>query len=91
VIICDDKQIFYVVKPSNENYSLSIVGTNFLDIFRLEELEANENSIAFNLVEAMLHIDSAKRPTANAVIKHPYFWDAAKRLTFFQVIFKAKF
>lgn len=33
----------------------------------------------------MLHLDPTKRPSANAVTKHIYFWDAARRLTFLQV------
>ncbi|XP_059472243.1 serine/threonine-protein kinase/endoribonuclease IRE1 [Neocloeon triangulifer] len=51
---------------------------------KLEVLEDKEFSIAFNLVEAMIAIDPTRRPTASAVIKHPFFWDAAKRLTFLQ-------
>jgi serine/threonine-protein kinase/endoribonuclease IRE1 len=34
----------------------------------------------------MLHLEPIERPSANAVIKHIYFWDAAKKLTFLQVI-----
>ncbi|CAB3368428.1 Hypothetical predicted protein [Cloeon dipterum] len=49
---------------------------------RLELLEENKDYVAFNLILAMIDIDPKNRPTASAVMKHPFFWDADKRLAF---------
>jgi serine/threonine protein kinase len=37
---------------------------------------------AENLVEAMLHTDPRKRPSMDAVIAHPFWWSAEKRISF---------
>ncbi|XP_065338464.1 serine/threonine-protein kinase/endoribonuclease ire-1 isoform X2 [Cloeon dipterum] len=49
---------------------------------RLEHLEENKDYVALNLILAMIDIDPKNRPTASAAMKHPFFWDADKRLAF---------
>lgn len=39
---------------------------------------------ASHLIAAMIDCDPTKRPRANQVLAHPYFWDAGKRLAFLQ-------
>ena len=39
-----------------------------------------------DLIEKMIDFDPESRPTAKAVLKHPFFWSKEKQLMFFQVI-----
>ena len=39
-----------------------------------------------DLIERMIDFDPESRPTAKAVLKHPFFWSKEKQLMFFQVI-----
>ena len=38
-----------------------------------------------DLIEKMIDFDPESRPTAKAVLKHPFFWSKEKQLMFFQV------
>ena len=46
----------------------------------LTGLEGNPD--AQHLVAAMIERDPEKRPTSRAVLRHPFFWDDDRRLTF---------
>lgn len=45
-----------------------------------------ENILAVELITDMINKDSSKRPTADAVLKHPLFWRDEKILSFLQDI-----
>jgi serine/threonine-protein kinase/endoribonuclease IRE1 len=45
-----------------------------------------ENILAVELIEDMINKDSSKRPSADAVLKHPLFWRDEKILSFLQDI-----
>lgn len=44
--------------------------------------------MARNLISRMVSHDAKIRPDADEVLKHPFFWDQAKQLMFFQVSIK---
>lgn len=73
-------------------YSLKELANNgkFFEIFiHLRKVTAMnfflENHVYCALIEHMLNADPGKRPTVNAVLKHPFFWTPAQKLAFFQV------
>lgn len=41
--------------------------------------------VARDLIEQMLSVEPGKRPSAERVLKHPFFWSLEKELQFFQV------
>lgn len=41
--------------------------------------------VAKDLIEEMLSMDPQRRPSAESVLKHPFFWSLEKELHFFQV------
>lgn len=45
-----------------------------------------EDIVAMNLIEQMLSMEPEKRPSAERVLKHPFFWSLEKQLQFFQVL-----
>ncbi|TRY85507.1 hypothetical protein DNTS_016009 [Danionella cerebrum] len=58
-----------------------------LGVYALEHLEDNthaESIVARNLIEQMLKMDPEQRPSAERVLKHPFFWSLEKQLHFFQ-------
>uniref|UniRef100_W5K095 Serine/threonine-protein kinase/endoribonuclease IRE1 n=1 Tax=Astyanax mexicanus TaxID=7994 RepID=W5K095_ASTMX len=46
--------------------------------------DKHEDVVAVNLIEQMLSMESEKRPSAERVLKHPFFWTLEKELQFFQ-------
>ncbi|XP_036926500.1 serine/threonine-protein kinase/endoribonuclease IRE2 isoform X5 [Sturnira hondurensis] len=52
-------------------------------LVHLEE-EAHDKVVARSLVEAMLSPQPRGRPSAHQVLAHPFFWNRAKQLQFFQ-------
>ncbi|KAF4532401.1 hypothetical protein B566_EDAN003853 [Ephemera danica] len=52
--------------------------------YNLDDLQGHKNALQCNLVEAMIASNPSERPPASAIIKHPFFWDATRNLTFFQ-------
>lgn len=48
-------------------------------------VQLSEDIVARNLIEQMLSMDPHKRPSAESVLKHPFFWSLEKELQFFQV------
>ncbi|EFO85805.1 hypothetical protein CRE_01627 [Caenorhabditis remanei] len=52
--------------------------------FSLNKLaDLDDWSLADDLISSMLHVDPLERPTAEAVLNHPFFWSAEKRLAYF--------
>lgn len=43
--------------------------------------------VARDLIEQMLSVEPYKRPSAESLLKHPFFWNLEKELQFFQVSF----
>lgn len=43
--------------------------------------------VARDLIEQMLSVEPYKRPSAESLLKHPFFWSLEKELQFFQVSF----
>ena len=41
--------------------------------------------VARDLIEQMLSMEPHRRPSAESVLKHPFFWSLEKELQFFQV------
>lgn len=41
--------------------------------------------VARDLIEQMLSMEPQRRPSAESVLKHPFFWSLEKELQFFQV------
>lgn len=42
--------------------------------------------LAEELIRDMIHRDPLQRPTAEDILKHPFFWNAEKILNFLQVL-----
>lgn len=48
-----------------------------------------EDIVATDLIEQMLNMEPQRRPSAESVLKHPFFWSLEKQLQFFQVTIKS--
>lgn len=53
------------------------------DHYRLDHLDSSgeQGSLAKNLIQTMIYWSPSKRSSSTMVLKHPYFWDAPKRLS----------
>jgi serine/threonine-protein kinase/endoribonuclease IRE1 len=47
-----------------------------------------EDIVTTDLIEQMLNMEPQRRPSAESVLKHPFFWSLEKQLMFFQVTIK---
>ncbi|EGT39975.1 CBN-IRE-1 protein [Caenorhabditis brenneri] len=79
--------IFYYVLSSGTHpfgkslhRQANIVNGDF-SLAKLAEME--DWSLADDLITTMLHVDPIQRLTAEAVLNHPFFWNAEKRLAYF--------
>ncbi|CAJ0967334.1 unnamed protein product [Ranitomeya imitator] len=79
---------YYVVSEGRHPFGKSLqrqanilLGASSLDCLSLEK---HEDLIAHHLIERMIDKDPQKRPSAPAVLKHPFFWSLEKQLQFFQ-------
>ncbi|KAJ3252083.1 bifunctional endoribonuclease/protein kinase ire1 [Boothiomyces macroporosus] len=53
--------------------------------FRLQHIESHKESFFLkDMIKRMISKDSKKRPTAEIILKHPYFWSPNQQLTFLQ-------
>uniref|UniRef100_A0A4W5QKV9 Uncharacterized protein n=2 Tax=Hucho hucho TaxID=62062 RepID=A0A4W5QKV9_9TELE len=54
--------------------------------YRLVGLQGDkhEDIVATDLIEQMLSMEPQRRPSAESVLKHPFFWSLEKQLQFFQ-------
>ncbi|XP_036797423.1 serine/threonine-protein kinase/endoribonuclease IRE1 isoform X2 [Oncorhynchus mykiss] len=46
--------------------------------------DKHEDIVATDLIEQMLNMEPQRRPSAESVLKHPFFWSLEKQLMFFQ-------
>ncbi|XP_071002051.1 serine/threonine-protein kinase/endoribonuclease IRE1-like [Oncorhynchus clarkii lewisi] len=46
--------------------------------------DKHEDIVATDLIEQMLNMEPQRRPSAESVLKHPFFWSLEKKLMFFQ-------
>uniref|UniRef100_A0A8C2DRP6 Serine/threonine-protein kinase/endoribonuclease IRE1 n=1 Tax=Cyprinus carpio TaxID=7962 RepID=A0A8C2DRP6_CYPCA len=78
---------YYVVSEGHHPFgkSLQRQANILLGAYALEYLDAHRHDIvARNLIEQMLSMEPEKRPSADRVLKHPFFWSLEKQLQFFQ-------
>lgn len=79
---------YYVVSEGQHPFgkSLQRQANILLGAYSLDHLQPNthESIVARNLIEQMLSMDPEKRPSAERVLKHPFFWSLEKQLQFFQ-------
>nr|XP_046161270.1 serine/threonine-protein kinase/endoribonuclease IRE1 [Oncorhynchus gorbuscha] len=57
-----------------------------LGAYSLDQLQPHkhEDIVAIDLIEQMLSMEPQRRPSAESVLKHPFFWSLEKQLQFFQ-------
>ncbi|KAL7989623.1 hypothetical protein Chor_012289, partial [Crotalus horridus] len=79
---------YYVISEGNHPFGKSLqrqanilLGAYSLDCLNLE---IHEDIVARDLIEQMINMDPQRRPSANCVLKHPFFWSLEKQLQFFQ-------
>uniref|UniRef100_A0A8D0B6D6 Serine/threonine-protein kinase/endoribonuclease IRE1 n=1 Tax=Salvator merianae TaxID=96440 RepID=A0A8D0B6D6_SALMN len=79
---------YYVISEGNHPFGKSLqrqanilLGAYSLDLLNPEK---HEDIVARDLTEQMINADPQKRPSANCVLKHPFFWILEKQLQFFQ-------
>ncbi|XP_073516444.1 serine/threonine-protein kinase/endoribonuclease IRE1-like isoform X2 [Phyllobates terribilis] len=79
---------YYVVSEGRHPFGKSLqrqanilLGASSLDCLSLEK---HEDLVAHHLIERMIDKDPQRRPSAPAVLKHPFFWSLEKQLQFFQ-------
>ncbi|KAI4900566.1 hypothetical protein NFI96_026756, partial [Prochilodus magdalenae] len=79
---------YYVVSQGSHPFgkSLQRQANILLGAYSLTLLEPDrhEDIVAMNLIEQMLSMEPEKRPSAERVLKHPFFWTLEKQLQFFQ-------
>ncbi|XP_052262641.1 serine/threonine-protein kinase/endoribonuclease IRE1-like [Dreissena polymorpha] len=52
--------------------------------YNIDSLPMTDCQVRKQLIETMIDFDPESRPTAKAVIKHPFFWSKERQLLFFQ-------
>nr|ALD61275.1 inositol-requiring enzyme-1 [Tachysurus fulvidraco] len=79
---------YYVVSQGCHPFgkSLQRQANILLGVYSLDHLQPDrhEDIVAMNLIEQMLSVEPEKRPSAERVLKHPFFWSLEKQLQFFQ-------
>ncbi|XP_047211937.1 serine/threonine-protein kinase/endoribonuclease IRE1-like isoform X1 [Girardinichthys multiradiatus] len=79
---------YYVVSQGSHPFgkSLQRQANILLGGYSLDYLQSDKhgNLVARDLIEQMLSMDPQKRPSAESVLKHPFFWSLEKELQFFQ-------
>ncbi|KAM9391607.1 serine/threonine-protein kinase/endoribonuclease IRE1-like [Pholidichthys leucotaenia] len=79
---------YYVVSQGSHPFgkSLQRQANILLGTYTLDHLESDKHGdiIAKDLIEQMLSMDPHRRPSAESVLKHPFFWSLEKELQFFQ-------
>uniref|UniRef100_A0AAR2IGN7 Serine/threonine-protein kinase/endoribonuclease IRE1 n=1 Tax=Pygocentrus nattereri TaxID=42514 RepID=A0AAR2IGN7_PYGNA len=78
---------YYVVSQGSHPFgkSLQRQANILFGAYSLALLQPDRHDIvAMNLIEQMLSMEPGKRPSAERVLKHPFFWTLEKQLQFFQ-------
>lgn len=87
---------YYVVSNGSHPFGdvvkrqLNILSYEYdLKLFSNEEVLDNVGVLAEQLIKDMIDKEPSNRPTAKAILTHPFFWNAEKVLNFLQVRFIA--
>uniref|UniRef100_A0A3Q3NIW6 Serine/threonine-protein kinase/endoribonuclease IRE1 n=1 Tax=Labrus bergylta TaxID=56723 RepID=A0A3Q3NIW6_9LABR len=79
---------YYVVSQGSHPYgkSLQRQANILLGSHNLDHLQTDKHGdiVAKDLIEQMLSMEPQRRPAAESVLKHPFFWSLEKELQFFQ-------
>ncbi|XP_077389092.1 serine/threonine-protein kinase/endoribonuclease IRE1 [Festucalex cinctus] len=79
---------YYVVSQGRHPFgkSLQRQANILLGAYSLDHLQTDKHGdiVARDLIEQMLSMKPHLRPTAECVLKHPFFWSLEKELQFFQ-------
>ncbi|XP_060882407.1 serine/threonine-protein kinase/endoribonuclease IRE1-like isoform X1 [Labrus mixtus] len=79
---------YYVVSQGSHPYgkSLQRQANILLGSHSLDHLQTDKHGdiVARDLIEQMLSMEPQRRPAAESVLKHPFFWSLEKELQFFQ-------
>ncbi|XP_068434646.1 serine/threonine-protein kinase/endoribonuclease IRE1 isoform X1 [Clinocottus analis] len=79
---------FYVVSQGSHPFgkSLQRQANILLGTYSLDHLQTDKHEyiVARALIEQMLSMESHWRPSAESILKHPFFWSLEKELQFFQ-------
>uniref|UniRef100_A0A8C3ABI1 Serine/threonine-protein kinase/endoribonuclease IRE1 n=1 Tax=Cyclopterus lumpus TaxID=8103 RepID=A0A8C3ABI1_CYCLU len=79
---------YYVVSQGSHPFgkSLQRQANILLGTYSLDHLQTDkhEDIVARDLIEQMLSMEPHRRPLAESVLKHPFFWSLEKELQFFQ-------
>uniref|UniRef100_A0A4W5QM37 Serine/threonine-protein kinase/endoribonuclease IRE1 n=1 Tax=Hucho hucho TaxID=62062 RepID=A0A4W5QM37_9TELE len=79
---------YYVVSLGCHPFgkSLQRQANILLGAYSLDQLQPHkhEDIVATDLIEQMLSMEPQRRPSAESVLKHPFFWSLEKQLQFFQ-------
>ncbi|XP_041941366.1 serine/threonine-protein kinase/endoribonuclease IRE1-like [Alosa sapidissima] len=79
---------YYVVSSGSHPFGKSLQRqANILQgTYSLEQLQPDkhEDIVARELIQQMLSMEPEQRPSAERVLKHPFFWSLEKQLQFFQ-------
>ncbi|GFO02319.1 serine/threonine-protein kinase/endoribonuclease ire1 [Plakobranchus ocellatus] len=54
--------------------------------YNFKYLPGDEHYVSRKLIERMIAFDPDKRPSAQVILEHPFFWSTEKQLAFFQVL-----
>uniref|UniRef100_A0A671X2D8 Serine/threonine-protein kinase/endoribonuclease IRE1 n=1 Tax=Sparus aurata TaxID=8175 RepID=A0A671X2D8_SPAAU len=81
---------YYVVSQGSHPFgkSLQRQANILLGTYSLDHLQTDKHGdiVARDLIEKMLSMEPHMRPSAESVLKHPFFWSLEKELQFFQDI-----
>uniref|UniRef100_A0A674N5Q3 Serine/threonine-protein kinase/endoribonuclease IRE1 n=1 Tax=Takifugu rubripes TaxID=31033 RepID=A0A674N5Q3_TAKRU len=79
---------YYVVSQGSHPFgkSLQRQANILLGTYSLDYLQTDKHGdiVARDLIEQMLSVEPYKRPSAESLLKHPFFWSLEKELQFFQ-------
>ncbi|WAQ95754.1 ERN1-like protein [Mya arenaria] len=78
--------MFYVLTKGKHpfGHSLRRQANILTGDFNIDSLPMTDFCVRKKLIEDMIDFDPDSRPTAKAVLKHPFFWSREKQLGFFQ-------
>uniref|UniRef100_A0A672H7V6 Serine/threonine-protein kinase/endoribonuclease IRE1 n=1 Tax=Salarias fasciatus TaxID=181472 RepID=A0A672H7V6_SALFA len=79
---------YYVVSQGSHPFgkSLQRQANILLGTYSLDHLQSDVHGdiVARDLIEQMMSMDPYRRPSAESILKHPFFWSLEKELQFFQ-------
>ncbi|XP_074552058.1 sterile alpha motif domain-containing protein 9-like isoform X2 [Halichoeres trimaculatus] len=79
---------YYVVSQGSHPYGKGVFrqANILMGSHNLKHLQSDKHGdiVARDLIEQMLSMEPHRRPSAESVLKHPFFWSLEKELQFFQ-------